>query len=57
MPKKKYKDALGRNRDYEEIAEELGLSHGEPRDKEQRDIYKVRNAGQGQVPIRKKTNK
>lgn len=53
MPKKRhYKDALSRNRNMEEIAEDLGLSTGERRDKEQRDIYKVRNAGQGQVKVR-----
>ena len=50
--KRHYKDALSRNRNLEEIAEDLGLSSGEPRDKSKRDIYKVRNAGQGQVKIR-----
>lgn len=36
----------------EEIAKELGLSTGPPRDKDKRKLYKIRNAGQGQVKIR-----
>lgn len=50
--KRHYKDALTRNRNMEEIAEELGLSKGEPRNKQERELYKFRNAGQGQVPVR-----
>jgi len=49
-----YKDAKSRNRNMEEIAEDIGISNGQPRDKNKRDIYKVRNAGQGQVKIRGK---
>lgn len=52
--KRHYKDALSRNRNMEEIAQDLGLSSGEPRDKNEREIYKVRNAGQGQVKVRGK---
>jgi len=55
--KRHYKDALSRNWNNEEVAEEMGLSTGEPRDKNQREVYKVRNAGQGQVPIRNKKDK
>lgn len=50
--KRRYKDALSRNRSIEEIAEEMGLSSGAPRDKGRRKLYKIRNAGQGQVKIR-----
>lgn len=50
--KRRYKDALSRNRSMEEIAEEMGLSSGAPRDKGRRKLYKIRNAGQGQVKIR-----
>lgn len=50
--KRHYKDALGRNRSLEEIAEDLGLSAGRPRKTEGRESYTVRNAGQGQVPVR-----
>ena len=49
--KRHYKDALSRNRSMEEIARDLGLSPGRRRDKTRRMIYKVRNAGQGQVKI------
>ena len=52
--KRHYKDALSRNRNTEEIAEDLGLSTGERRDKEQRETYQVCNAGQGQVKVRGK---
>jgi len=55
--KRHYKDALSRNRSNEEIADDLGLSSGEPRAKENRDLFKVRNAGQGQVKIRGKNYK
>lgn len=47
-----YKDSLSRNRNKQELAEDHGHSSGESRDKNQLDIYKVRNAGQGQVKIR-----
>ena len=55
MPKKRhYRDALSRNWNNEEVADEMGLSSGEMRNKNEREVYKVRNAGQGQVPIRNK---
>lgn len=50
--KRHYKDALSRNRNMEEVAEDLGLSSGASRNKEERDKYTVRNAGQGQVKVR-----
>lgn len=46
-----YKDALSRNRDIAEIAQDLGLDTG-TRKKEDREVYQVRNAGQGQVKVR-----
>lgn len=36
----------------EELAEELDRSPTLPRDKSKRKLYKIRNAGQGQVKIR-----
>lgn len=49
----KKKRNKNRNRNMEELAEELGLSGG-PRDKRKRETFTVRNAGQGQIPKRKK---
>ncbi len=52
VKKGRYKDSLSRNRSIEEIAEDIGLSSGQPREKSKRQLYKIRNAGQGQVRIR-----
>lgn len=52
VKKGRYKDSLSRNRSIEEIAEEIGLSSGGAREKSRRKLYKIRNAGQGQVKIR-----
>lgn len=55
MPKKKRgKENSKRNSNLEELAEELGLSGGEPRNKNKRETFTVRNAGQGQIPKRTK---
>lgn len=54
--KRHYKDALGRNRSLEEIAEDLGLSAGRSREVDGRESYTLRNAGQGQVPLRETKN-
>lgn len=48
----RYKDSLSRNRSMEEVAEDIGLSSGRPRERSKRKLYKIRNAGQGQVKIR-----
>ena len=52
VKKGRYKDSLSRNRSIEEIAEDIGLSSGQPREMSKRQLYKIRNAGQGQVRIR-----
>jgi hypothetical protein len=34
----------------------MGLSSGAPRDKGKRKLYKIRNAGQGQVKVREQND-
>lgn len=52
MVKKKDQDDSSSPDKLEEVADELDQSSNLPRDKSKRKLYKIRNAGQGQVKIR-----